>query len=441
MERFQRELEILSRKVEHRAIVTLFDWSTENDRPWYISELGKPFDRWWSGCKKQLKTDPARLIDKAVSVLLELSSALAICHDNGVVHRDIKPKNLVVKGGVSEPWPILIDFGIAHDEGGSRLTPLDDAVGNARFSPDIMRSRLDDVPPWLDVFDLAQLLIWMLDATVPKDHWQRPVHWKYAEYSDDIPDELEMSIRAFTAACSNPVTSPANGKEAAELLEKLFPRQFPSAAGEIDPNVIIKAKQRGETIKCLGEAAVQEEVESSAPLAEKIYVELRETVLCVLKEVSKVESSARVLFDHPFRYQTIGATDLLSVCVGPQKQNIQLRIKAKIIPWSATHPSNESNRAFWQKHLSDDAICFTFALEGGVVQAYDTRYLEGRWLTIHRDGSVCLHPLKAGFGNFQNNDLGGSAEGPGVASSMTDVRDFVISVLTNQKYWAYIAQD
>ena len=159
----------------------------------------------------------------------------------------------------------------------------------------------------------------MLDATVPKDHWQRPVHWKYAEYSDDIPDELEMSIRAFTAACSNPVTSPANGKEAAELLEKLFPRQFPSAAGEIDPNVIIKAKQRGETIKRLGEGAVQEEVESSAPLAEKIYVELRETVLCVLKEVSKVESSARVLFDHPFRYQTIGATDLLSVCVGPQK--------------------------------------------------------------------------------------------------------------------------
>ena len=128
MERFQRELEILSRKVEHRAIVTLFDWSTENYRPWYISELGKPFDRWWSGCKKQLKTDSARLIDKAVSVLLELSSALAICHDNGIVHRDIKPKNLVVKGGVSEPWPILIDFGIAHDEAGSRLTPLDDVV-------------------------------------------------------------------------------------------------------------------------------------------------------------------------------------------------------------------------------------------------------------------------------------------------------------------------
>ena len=103
-----------------------------------------------------------------------------------------------------DPWPIVIDFGIAHYEKGSRLTPTNDAVGNRRFSPDIMRYRLDEVPTWVDVFDLAQLLIWMLEVEPPKSHWQRPVHWNYARYTDSIPDELQMSIRAFTAALFQP---------------------------------------------------------------------------------------------------------------------------------------------------------------------------------------------------------------------------------------------
>ena len=70
-------------------------------------------------------------------------------------------------------------FGIAHDEAESRLTSLDEAVGNEKFSPDVMRSRLEVVPPWLDVFALAQFLMWMLDENAPKAHWRRPIHWNY----------------------------------------------------------------------------------------------------------------------------------------------------------------------------------------------------------------------------------------------------------------------
>ena len=185
------------------AIVTLFDWCADSDRPWYISELGDPFDRWWSQLKTDLREDPSTLVDRAVSVLVELSSALSTCHSHGVVHRDIKPKNLVVKRGVAEPWPILIDFGLAHVETGIRLTPADQAVGNARYSPDIMRNRLEQVPPWLDVFDLAQLFIGMLDDKAPKDHWQRPVHWKYAVYSDGLPGDLELSHKSLHGSLLN----------------------------------------------------------------------------------------------------------------------------------------------------------------------------------------------------------------------------------------------
>ena len=388
--RFQREIEILSSKVQHRSIVTLFDWSLDIEQPWYISELGDPFDKWWKCQKKKLEQAPKALIESAISVLLELSSALSVCHDNGIVHRDIKPKNLIMKRGVTEPWPILIDFGIAHANDEERLTPIDQAVGNARFSPDIMRSRLEEVPPWIDVFDLGQLLIWMLDEKAPKNHWERPVHWKYAIYNDKIPEESQLSIRAFTSACSAQITSPANGTQVVELLEKLFPRQLSKKVGQIDPNIIKNAKRRGETTRLLANAELQEEIQSSAPLAEKIYYELKDTLLVVLNEVSEQEPSAKVILNNPFNYQIIGATDLVWVSIGPPEHSIHLRIKTKVVPWSDPLPQNKSNRDFWQKHMPKDAICFTFALEGGVVQAHDTRYLEGRWVTIHKNGSIAI---------------------------------------------------
>ena len=141
---------------------------------------------------------------------------------------------------------------------------------------------------------------------------------------------------------------------------------------------IDRAKRRGRSNKLLAEAALREEVSASAPLAEQVYLRLKDNLLSALDQVAQMEPSAKVMFDNPFRHQVIGATDLLSLYVGPPEMGIQLRVKAKIVPRSATPPSNEQNRQFWGKHLSGDAICFTFAIEGGIVQAHDTRYLEGR---------------------------------------------------------------
>ena len=97
----------------------------------------------------------------------------------------------------------------------------------ARFSPDIMRRRLDDVPPWLDVFDLGQILIWMLDEEAPKAHWQRPIAWNHAVYDPAIPQAREQSIKALTASCSYQVSGPANGLETLHLIDALFPPEVP----------------------------------------------------------------------------------------------------------------------------------------------------------------------------------------------------------------------
>lgn len=438
-QRFHRELVILSQKVKHRGVVTIWDWSSAGEHPWYISELGEPFKQWWKNRKNTLKDDPETMADRAVRAIRQIALALAECHANGIVHRDLKPQNLVMKKGVPDPWPILIDFGIAHDESAERLTTTNDAVGNARFSPDIMRRRTAYVPPWLDVFDLAQILIWMLDEEAPKTNWQRPIAWNYAVYDPAIPHAKEQSIKAFTASCSYQTSGPANGQEALNLLDRLFPAEVPLQGAEFDASALVEAKRHGEAKRLLIEAALNEEVESSAPLAEQIYEQLREVVLDVLKEVSLHESTARVVFNNPFHHQLIGAANLFQVSVGPPNRNIQLRIKIKIVPQNETPGFNENNRAFWREHIPKDAICFTFALEGGVPQTGNGMYTDCRWITIRRDGAIYMHPLEGDLGtNYSDNDLGGSAEGPGTICSMQDVRDYIISVFTNPFFWEFV---
>ena len=324
--------------------------------------------------------------------------------------------------------------------GGPRLTSTTQAVGNARFSPDVMRTRLEDVRPWLDVFELGQLLIWMLDEGAPKAHWQRPVQWNHAQYSSDIGEEMLMSIRAFTAACSTESVAPRDGAECVELLNTLFARERMAEQSQaVERGMIARAKRQGTAKRLLVEQALAAEIEASAPRAEAVYSELRRTLLSICEEIREEEPSLVIDIDTGFHYQLAGATDLLWLKVGAGKANIQLRVKCKVVPWSEAGPVHESNVEYWRKHLPRSAICFTFAIEGGVVAAHNARYLQGRWLTILRDGGTYLHLLDASFGTYTNNDVGGSAKDGGCPATMADVREFVVSVLTDEEYWTYLA--
>ena len=103
-ERFRREVGILSGGlIQHRSVVRLLGWDASADRPWYISERGDPFDEWWRNWKEG-QADPEDVVTKAVDVVRQLAGALGACHQHGIVHRDVKPSNLVVKRGEEESW-------------------------------------------------------------------------------------------------------------------------------------------------------------------------------------------------------------------------------------------------------------------------------------------------------------------------------------------------
>ena len=144
--RFNYEIPILAKRLDHPNVVTLYDWSCDKGTPWYISELGTPFRTFWEAKRKLLADDPPELVNKAVLTLRDLATGLAACHEKKIVHRDVKVKNIVCKRNVDSPWPILIDFGLAHDQQQGRITSIGDAVGNAPFSPDVELSRLVSLP-------------------------------------------------------------------------------------------------------------------------------------------------------------------------------------------------------------------------------------------------------------------------------------------------------
>lgn len=213
--RFYRELAILT-KTNHPNIVKILDYTKDKEHQWYISKKGERFEGYWKDYFDKHYSNPDSILEEAIRILNDLTDGLIDLHEKGIIHRDIKAKNIVLNG--SEP--VLIDFGIAFITGEERLTPLDEAVSNI-FSPDPSLNFMENVPPWLDVFLLSQLLIWMVSESTNKPHIQRPLDWRWVVYPK-FSDSNILKTKALTGLCSNYFTAPKDASEFKILLNKLF---------------------------------------------------------------------------------------------------------------------------------------------------------------------------------------------------------------------------
>ena len=100
---------------------------------------------------------------RAVSVVEQLAAALDAAHAAGLVHRDVKPSNALLTG---DDFVYLIDFGIAHDAGGTKLTQTGLMVGTVAYmSPERLNSGAVDARS--DVYALACVLYECLTGAQP----------------------------------------------------------------------------------------------------------------------------------------------------------------------------------------------------------------------------------------------------------------------------------
>ena len=110
VERFNREAELLA-KLDSPHVITIHDHGTADGFLYLTTQYVAGGD-----LNQHLKTHGRMLPQTALAVFIQLLEALLEAHNNGVIHRDVKPGNVLVREGQTAPHIYLADFGSAQSE-------------------------------------------------------------------------------------------------------------------------------------------------------------------------------------------------------------------------------------------------------------------------------------------------------------------------------------
>jgi serine/threonine protein kinase len=156
-ERFRRESRIAAR-LQEPHVIPVHDFGEING-VLYIDMRLVEGDNLHTVLRRNGPLDPAR----AVSIVGQVAAALDAAHGGGLVHRDVKPENVLL---TANEFAYLVDFGIAHLGGDSGLTSAGAAIGSCAYmAPE--RFTGGTVGPAADVYSLACLLYECLTGSAP----------------------------------------------------------------------------------------------------------------------------------------------------------------------------------------------------------------------------------------------------------------------------------
>ncbi|MFI9456151.1 serine/threonine-protein kinase [Amycolatopsis sp. NPDC052450] len=178
-----REARIAARLVHPHAI-TVFGVIDEQDRPWIIMEYLPS-----RSLADKLRDGPME-VDDVIRLGIQLCSALAAAHRAGIVHRDIKPGNVLL--GEDETVKIT-DFGISRAMGDVQLTATGEISGTPAFlAPEVARG--EDATSASDVFSLGATLYTALEGGTPYGTAENPIALLYRASSGEITPPVRSGI-------------------------------------------------------------------------------------------------------------------------------------------------------------------------------------------------------------------------------------------------------
>ncbi|MFE3541884.1 protein kinase [Nocardia sp. NPDC059177] len=238
--RFEREADLVA-QLEHPNIVTVYDRGVEDEQLWISMRYIDGSD----AASLAAPVDPAR----AVRIVAETAAALDFAHSRGVLHRDVKPANILLEQAHGGERVYLTDFGIArlHDDNAAKLTQTGTFTATLAFaSPEQLSGIALDGRA--DQYSLACTLFRLLTGTTPFEatnpvavisgHLQQPPPSARALRGDLPPgldaviaramakraDERFASCAEFAAAAAQALTG---GHTAAAAPTRTYPSNSP----------------------------------------------------------------------------------------------------------------------------------------------------------------------------------------------------------------------
>ncbi|MFF2957455.1 serine/threonine-protein kinase [Streptomyces sp. NPDC057963] len=187
-----REAKAIAR-IRNNGAVTVFDVVDEDDRPWIVMELveGKSL-------AEAIREDGVLTPKRAAEVGLAILDVLRSAHREGILHRDVKPSNVLI---AEDGRVVLTDFGIAQVEGDPSVTSTGMLVGAPSYiSPE--RARGHKPGPPADLWSLGGLL--------------------YASVEGSPPYDKGSAIATLTAVMTEPLDPPKNAGPLKEVIYGLL---------------------------------------------------------------------------------------------------------------------------------------------------------------------------------------------------------------------------
>jgi serine/threonine-protein kinase len=224
--RFTREAQ-MSAQLSHAHIVPIYDVGERGGIAWFVMALVTG-----SNLATHLTREPRQPLDEVRRILAEVADALAYAHLRGVIHRDIKPDNILLDRQTGRA--LVTDFGIAWAmESGARLTATGIAVGTPTYMSPEQAVGERELDGRSDLYSVGVLGYQMLTGRVPfeagnsmalllKHVTERPR--AIAELRPDVPRGLRETIeRAMAKAPEDRWPTAAAFREALLSTESLGP--------------------------------------------------------------------------------------------------------------------------------------------------------------------------------------------------------------------------
>src|SRR5581483_5928536 len=224
-------------RIRHAGAVTVFDVVEEDDRPWIVMELVES-----RSLAEVIKQDGTLSVRRAAEIGLEVLGVLGAAHRHGVLHRDVKPSNVLVG---EDGRVVLTDFGIASVEGDPSITSTGMLVGAPSYiSPE--RAQGHKPGPPADLWSLGVTLYAMIEGKPPYDKGS--------------------ALSTLTAVMTEPLVPPKNGGALVPVIEGLLRKDPAERLSEAEARRMLRQiVDAPEPAELAAEAAAAEAVTAPLP--------------------------------------------------------------------------------------------------------------------------------------------------------------------------------